>query len=105
MELKILGLNIERYEFNATVELGDLNLILVGEFSVEWDDDIPLVAIDYLRCAQTDVDYLKVLDPNEIELICQEIEETGPVLDWVADKEAALCDYYYEQSRENNWDQ
>lgn len=66
---------------------------LEGEYSVDWDDDIPMVAIEYLQLVNGD----KILDLKESEYnydtLCNEIEQESDS-DWYADRMSDASDYY-----------
>lgn len=77
----------------------DMLLNFYGEYSVYFDDDIPLVEIENVVVEFAGRDY--VLEPHnyDYDACCEWIEQKGPLLDWLADRQAAFCDYYYDLNR------
>lgn len=83
------ALNIEEGE-QATIE---------GEFSVAWDDDIPMVQIeDIFLCNGEEVIKLSDSDVN-IDEICNIIEYQGDSGDWFEDRLSAAMDRDWDLDR------
>ena len=123
----ISSFSVKDYSFKATLDqsllkkhlkaLGlvqDLEVVyeLQGEFSIEWDDDIPMPVLECLYI----VNPLKPDDSIEIDLdrcfnhkyllfdgydIEDRIANSGLDLDWCSDREASLADYYYDQYKDS----
>lgn len=117
---KIENLRIRNYSFTALVDVLDLPIGAVealnlkagieqveveGDFSVEWDDDIPLVRISYVLAKSESGNELTIYDENldsaveqydayEIE---QLIEQDGDSSEWMADAMAMAADRAYDE--------
>lgn len=83
-QLKTLGVEVQERCQIIEVE---------GEYSVDWDDDIPMVAVEYLTLVHGD----KTLDLKEddynYDTVCNDIEQESDS-DWYADRMSDAADYY-----------
>ena len=83
---------VTRYEFAATVYIESLDseLLLFGEYSVDWDDDIPMISVD--NCFTEAGGLVLRIDYDDLAL---QIEDTQQDY-WYEDRIAAAADNYYE---------
>lgn len=117
---KIEGLKIRGYSFTALVDVADLPIGAVealelkagveqveveGEFSVEWDDDIPLVRVSYVLARNENGNELTIYDEDlesaveqyDAYNIEQLIEQDGDSSEWMADAMAMAADRAYDE--------
>lgn len=109
--MDIQDLKIKGYNFSALIsadELSDADVKILGaepnellevhgNFTIEWDDDTPLVSIDsaHVFNGSKDVPVDDLVGP-ELEYM---IDRSGNDSHWLADRAAALTDHYYDDER------
>jgi len=84
-----LVLTIKGYTFSGYYN----GLSMHGEFTIEWDDDIPMVVIDHVTGTQPMFD-------QEVAYIEDYIQCSGNDLEWAADRDAAAGDALHDSVRD-----
>ena len=91
-------------ELGINLPEGDDTLNFVGSYIVHWDDVIPQVEIESITIFFRKLDLEIPLNRVDVESIAEWIEQQGPQMDWLADRQAALTDYYYDMYRDGLFD-
>jgi len=85
-----------RYEYEGYIAEGvDESKKVYGEFSIEWDDDIPEV---YASPNVTDIDGLEVAD-IDLDFVSQQIAAKGDESSWYEDRLSNASDYDWDMER------
>lgn len=94
-------ISFDNYHYSAYVWCNWMNtdIFVTGEFSIDWDDDIPIVVLDnaYLGDHNSEVEISLISDTDEI--IADAIELCGDPR-WYEDRQSNLIDameYYYDR--------
>jgi len=91
-------------ELGVDLPGGDDTLNFEGYYSVEWDGDLPQVIIEGVDVHFKKSDFEISLNRLKVAELSEWIEQNGPQLDWLADRQAALSDYYYDAYRDGLFD-
>ena len=85
---------VKGYEAKAAIVIDGAWTDIYIDFTVIMDVDIAMVQIEHVWLESLD----KMIElPGQVELdLCEAIEQYGNSLEWIADYEASMADYYYD---------
>lgn len=67
-----------------------------GEFSIEWDEEIPNVMVDYVVFSNGNKEIDVNLDDLNLEEIAEKITNKSNYMDWAADRISSQSDFLFD---------
>lgn len=77
------------------------HLSVLGDFSIEWDDDIPMVQIEEIYLSYG-TKHLNIIDFVDLDKLSEELAERGDQHEWYTDKLSSAIDNAMDRMKEGD---